>query len=840
MSTSKEDQNASFTLEDILREFGAANEPVPQEKSDSAEASASALEAEIPSATSNAASSFVSDEPEAPATEVHDTPTQKEPVFSSTARPTQHQAAAMSAAEMGLIDDSVLDSIIAEFGAEKAKRYSQDERLEYLEKNLRNDARHAPSMDYFEQQFGGYTDSRPQAQSVAPQHSVTSLTDSVQIPEDNKTDAHTEPNLPEDTAPSVEGKPEKRRKKLRIPFPASATGTPAEMPEPVPDSLAHPVSEAAQTSLQRKRKKAAVPFPTAPVTHTAEEMDEEIFDDDAEEMQFPFARKIKVSPKPEPPLTAKEGCLRYGKALRQTGTRVKLAGILTCFSLFFSAYYSLDWNFIAPLSQIQPIAWCINVVLALSILACYEVYQIGLRALKNRQFDLNTLTALATLIALLDGILSAGQRVGYGATACILLFLAQWSLHLHHQGMFRTLRVLDKNEITSGIVRSEDVFQGKAALFIDTCTPESFMEHVQQPSLADQVLRIYAPLAALLTLILAIAAQVKHTASFFQCWTPMLLSAVPAAGLLCYSRSFAILARRLAKRGAAICGWYGICAIGNRTAVLLRDADLFPTNTCEPNGVKSYNGYTGNQVVGYAEAVLQKAGSGLAPVLSALLEQEGGRHMQADAIRLYENSGIGGKFGTNTVLVGALSFMRRMGVHMNAETKVKRATYVSVNGELAGLIAIRYTAAAQVRDAVGILTRSGRSKPVLATCNVSITPKFLAQKFHVAADRFIFPDLRHRAELASRSADPDSTLCAVLSNPQIAAFADTATGGRILQTVVKSGLLMAMISGLIGICVLGALSLTGAIAALSASYLVLFDLIWLVPVLLLTGWTRSY
>ena len=214
--------------------------------------------------------------------------------------------------------------------------------------------------------------------------------------------------------------------------------------------------------------------------------------------------------------------------------------------------------------------------------------------------------------------------------------------------------------------------------------------------------------------------------------------------------------------------------------------------------------------------------------------------MQADAIRLYESSGIGGKFGMDTVLVGTLSFMRRMGVHMSAETKVKRATYVSVNGELAGLIAIRYSTSAQVRDAIGILTRSGRTKPVLATCNVTITPKLLAQKFRIPADRFLFPDLRQRAELAARTADPESTLCAVLAKPHIAAFADAAVGGRILQTVVKAGLLMAIISGLIGICVLGALSLTGAIAALSASYLVLFDLIWLVPALLLTGWTRSY
>lgn len=912
MTAPKDEQAEAFTLEDIIKEFGSAAQdpaeldtaaasqptdeaavdsisPAQPESAEPAEPAepveepspADALAEEVPDAPADAAPEAVLEPTPAPTPEA---PAKKLAKPESPApRPTRRQAAAMSAAEMGLIDDAELDAIIEEFGSKSGPRYSEQERLAALEQNLRSDLGNAPSMDFFEQQFGGYTD--PTAQPIAPE-ATPAAQDSFFAPEaapEPAAESASEPAPEPEAAPAespeesedIPAEKPKRRRGLSWLFGApeededddlDATEAAPQPEEPAAKSPEEPATPDAQPAeaeaapedspAPRRRRRATVPFQTSRLpqadavqaasdaTELPENLEDELEYEDAAAddapLHLPFLGKKKAPPAPEPPLTPHEGCQRYAKRLRHSDLWVKLAGVLACLALFFSAYYSLDWNFIAPLSQITSIAWCVNVLLVLSALVCRDVIRTAIASAKRKQFDLNFLTSLASLVALVDGVIAARHRVGYGATACILLFLAQWSLQLQRQGMFRTLRVLDKNEITTGIVRSENVFHNKAALFVADCTPEEFMAHVEKPSLSAQVLQIYTPLAILLTLILAIAAQAKHAAQFLQCWAPMLLAAVPAVGLLCYSRAFATLARRLAKRGAALCGWYGACAIGNRAAVLLHDDDLFPPKACEPNGVKSYNGYTGNQVIGYAQAVLQKAGSGLAPVLDALLTQEGGRRMQADAIRLYESSGIGGKFGMDTVLVGTLSFMRRMGVHMSAETKVKRATYVSVNGELAGLIAIRYSTSAQVRDAVGILTRSGRTKPVLATCNVTITPKLLAQKFRIPADRFLFPDLRQRAELAARTADPESTLCAVLAKPHIAAFADAAVGGRILQTVVKAGLLMAIISGLIGICVLGVLSLTGAIAALSASYLVLFDLIWLVPALLLTGWTRSY
>ena len=914
MTAPKDEQAEAFTLEDIIKEFGSAAQDPAEPDAAAQPADEAAAEPSAPAQPESAESAEPAEPVEGPAPV--DTPAEETPDAPADAtpevvleptrapapeapakkpakpeapapRPTRRQAAAMSAAEMGLIDDAELDAIIEEFGSKSGPRYSEQERLAALEQNLRSDLGNAPSMDFFEQQFGGYTD--PTAQPIAPE-AAPAAKDSFFAPEaapEPAAESASEPAPEPEAAPAespeesedIPAEKPKRRRGLSWLFGAPdedeeddlGAAEAAQQPEnpaavkapedpaaldAQPMEEAEPAEAPEENPAPRRRRRATVPFQTSRLPQAdavqaasdaaelAEDFTDDLSDEDAAAddapLHLPFLGKKKAPPAPEPTLTAHEGCQRYAKRLRHSDLWVKLAGALACLALFFSAYYSLDWNFIAPLSQITSIALCVNVLLVLSALVCRDVIRTAIASAKRRQFDLNFLTSLASLVALVDGVIAARHRVGYGATACILLFLAQWSLQLQRQGMFRTLRVLDKNEITTGIVRSENVFHNKAALFVADCTPEEFMAHVEKPSLSAQVLQIYTPLAILLTLILAIAAQAKHAAQFLQCWAPMLLAAVPAVGLLCYSRAFATLARRLAKRGAALCGWYGACAIGNRAAVLLHDDDLFPPKACEPNGVKSYNGYTGNQVIGYAQAVLQKAGSGLAACLDALLTQEGGRRMQADAIRLYESSGIGGKFGMDTVLVGTLSFMRRMGVHMSAETKVKRATYVSVNGELAGLIAIRYSTSAQVRDAVGILTRSGRTKPVLATCNVTITPKLLAQKFRIPADRFLFPDLRQRAELAARTADPESTLCAVLAKPHIAAFADAAVGGRILQTVVKAGLLMAIISGLIGICVLGVLSLTGAIAALSASYLVLFDLIWLVPALLLTGWTRSY
>ena len=177
MTAPKDEQAEAFTLEDIIKEFGsaaqdpaeldtaaasqptdeAAVDPISPAQPESAEPAeepspADALAEEVPDAPADAAPEAALEPTPAPTPEA---PAKKLAKPESPApRPTRRQAAAMSAAEMGLIDDAELDAIIEEFGSKRPPRYSEQERLATLEQNLRSDLGSAPSMDFFEQQFG--------------------------------------------------------------------------------------------------------------------------------------------------------------------------------------------------------------------------------------------------------------------------------------------------------------------------------------------------------------------------------------------------------------------------------------------------------------------------------------------------------------------------------------------------------------------------------------------------------------------------------------------------------------------------------------------------------------
>ncbi|MFR5761157.1 MAG: hypothetical protein ACLUFI_05795 [Oscillospiraceae bacterium] len=98
----------------------------------------------------------------------------------------------------------------------------------------------------------------------------------------------------------------------------------------------------------------------------------------------------------------------------------------------------------------------------------------------------------------------------------------------------------------------------------------------------------------------------------------MLLASFPAGILIAYAKPFSALARRLYRAGAAIAGWQAradLCPA--RRALIVEDADLFPPqNDVTQGGMKLYGSRPAPMVIGYANAVVQTAGSGSCPCSS--------------------------------------------------------------------------------------------------------------------------------------------------------------------------------------------------------------------------------
>ena len=104
--------------------------------------------------------------------------------------------------------------------------------------------------------------------------------------------------------------------------------------------------------------------------------------------------------------------------------------------------------------------------------------------------------------------------------------------------------------------------------------------------------------------------------------------------------------------------------IGVFTKLALSLIHIFPPQNVTLNGMKIYSDRSVSQIIGFANAVVQTAGSGLAPLFEEIMHNQNGRHYGVDTFRRYEGGGLGAEIRGDVILMGSLGFMKLMRVHM--------------------------------------------------------------------------------------------------------------------------------------------------------------------------------
>jgi len=74
-----------------------------------------------------------------------------------------------------------------------------------------------------------------------------------------------------------------------------------------------------------------------------------------------------------------------------------------------------------------------------------------------------------------------------------------------------------------------------------------------------------------------------------------------------------------------------------------------------------------------------------------------------------------------------------------------------------------------------------------------------------------------------------------MSKGSFLSYASAVTGGRLLPRAVHSAVAVALIGGILGMALMAVLTYLGAVEAASAANLLLYQLLWLIPGLLITG-----
>jgi len=457
------------------------------------------------------------------------------------------------------------------------------------------------------------------------------------------------------------------------------------------------------------------------------------------------------------------------------------------------------------------------------------------------RFTVNTLLTLTFAACMLDGILCLMElRVPCCAAFSLEMTMALWA-RLHRRNTETAqMDTMRKATRLSGIVKAEHYFQGQDGLLKTEGQVSDFMETYDKPSTPEIGQSVYAFLSLLACVGIAVFSGYLHGFSMgIQILSTSLLVAVPATFFVTLTRPMAILETRLHMVGTVLCGWDGVRDLCGKAALAVGDLDLFPQGSTKFNGVKFYGDRNPDEVVSYTASVMAASGSGLVPAFRQLLKNRNGTAYQVANFRHYDQGGIGGEVRGESVLMGTLNFLQDMGVEIPEGTTVSQAVYAAIDGQLSAVYAISY---AKMRSAsAGLVTLCSYRKLTLLKKpgDFMLTESFLRSKFNVKTNRIRFLSREEAAALEQFRPDPNEPVLALTTRDELVSTAYAITGARALRQSTRLGMGIHLLGGTLGLIIMLILGYLGSVDLLTPTNILLYQLIWAVPGLLVTEWTRT-
>ncbi len=476
--------------------------------------------------------------------------------------------------------------------------------------------------------------------------------------------------------------------------------------------------------------------------------------------------------------------------------------------------------------------------LLLTALACMPVWKQAVSLLREGRAGCELCAAVAVLTQLICcvcGMVTGSTRATpYAAAGALLILACQWGLYLEASALRNAYHLLVLNG-TVPYVASVTA----AGVCRQQGTAEGFYRLCSKPDPARRWQNYALPL------VLATASVLSGVVCFSggnMSDFPWVLTALTTAGAglgipLSGALPMYYLSRRLSRSGCAAAGYAGAKAVSRPRRLVLTDDDLFPAGTVTLNGYKVF-GEERSRAVSYAASVARAAGSSLTPLLERQLTAEGGFHLSVEWVNYCEEGGVEANIRGETVLMGSAYFMKKRKVALPRDMKLSTGVFLAVDGALTAVFAVKYQPSRNAEWALRTLKRF-HIVPVLAVRSGNVTPGLIKRKFGVDA-KPVYPDVSTRLALAQLAEQQGEQPCVAICREGLMPLVESVAGSRRAVKAVRTATILSYIGAAAGVALAYYLTSVGNFALLTPIAMVLYQVLWLLPTLLLAGLVKHY
>lgn len=540
------------------------------------------------------------------------------------------------------------------------------------------------------------------------------------------------------------------------------------------------------------------------------------------------------------------------RVFRRRSAGLNARSILVLILAAAAAYLSLAPNFTQlPLPSVIDIVanptLGIGALLLLQLLAMLigvDIFSMGFSELLHGRPCRETLVSVAIIAAILHSVSlivfpeQNGVTTPYIAATILLLYAMMREDRARYAARSRSYKAVAQADRPVAVYSHYDEVDdacraAKGPLF----NKNDFLTELERPDTVDRFSMIYAPLALALSIILALVSSLGRGEPVRFFWAFSAVTAVAAPiGLLCaFGAGYKNIARRLLASGAAIAGARQANLLRGTEEVVLAENDLFPTGSIELESIKAVGQMSEERILSFATSLTTAAGLELGRTLDAAARQHAIVPLSAQDVRAVEG-GLTGHVGSSYVVLGTGALMVNMGITIPAEGDTT-TMYLLADNQLVGIIALRYMPTKNTYKAMRLMRRM-HMNAVIAALDFNVSPAMVEEEFDLRRGFADQPDPAGVRRLLDPSYAKGDAPAAILTREGAGPFMQVLRCADKLAGAVRSALTLSTFAGLFGILIVFYLVFQNQAAALPVQHLLLYLLIWYIPVFIINQQAR--
>ncbi len=309
---------------------------------------------------------------------------------------------------------------------------------------------------------------------------------------------------------------------------------------------------------------------------------------------------------------------------------------------------------------------------------------------------------------------------------------------------------------------------------------------------------------------------------------------MPMGLLFVYSYPFFGAVKAAFAHDATIIGEASVEEYSNATTIVFAEKEIFPLETTVTKGIKLYDNNAIYYVLYHLTSLYSKIGG---PLKERLVQAtaEMGYSEDVEILSVAENGIEALVDGKVNAIAGQARYMEEKGIFVGSDPDDDRmfaegasALYLVLDGVLCAKLYVSYAVSAEFEDVIAFLG-SENMEAVVRSSDPNIDNELLASKLRVS--RFPARIVKSRPE---ENEDVQNAESGIVSRNSLTALAHAITLCNKIKRVRKAGRAVSIISMIVSVLMMVFLSLFSSKISVPSVYVALYQIFWMIPVLLFT------